>query len=76
MQNIAAFRLFLAFKYLCPIRKKSGKYVHFFYLGPIRTNESQRALTVQKLPQITFWVYLDANKHFHSKNQQNYTELQ
>ena len=36
----------------------------FFYLGPIRTNESQRAINVQKLPQMIFWVYLDANKHF------------
>ena len=27
----------------------------FFYLGPIRTNESQRAINKQKLPQMTFW---------------------
>ena len=26
----------------------------FFYLGPIRTNESQRAINKQKLPQMTF----------------------
>ena len=47
------FGLFLTFKYLCPIRTKSSKYVHFFYLGPIPTNESQRALNVQNLPQTT-----------------------
>ena len=26
----------------------------FFYLGPIRTNESQRAINKRKLPQMTF----------------------
>ena len=27
----------------------------FFYLGPIRTNESQRAINKQNLPQLAFW---------------------
>ena len=65
----------LVFKYLSPVRTNSGKYFHFCYLGPIRANESQRALNVQKLPQMTFfWVYLDANKHFHSKSWPNFKE--
>ena len=34
------------------VRTNSGKYVHFLYLGPIRTNESQRAFNEQKLPQM------------------------
>ena len=71
------FRLFLAFKYLCPIRTKSGKYVHFLYLGPIRTNESQRAINAKKSSRKWLcWVYLDTNKHFHSKSRPNYTGLQ
>ena len=36
----------------------------FFFLCPIRTNDSQRANDKQKMPQMIFWVYLDANKHF------------
>ena len=36
----------------------------FFFLGPIRTNESKRTFNVQKLPQMIFWVHLDANKYF------------
>ena len=48
-KKVAVFRLILDFQVPLPnIRAKSGKYVHFFYLGPIRTNESQRALNVQK----------------------------
>ena len=46
--NVAKFRL------IQPSTYNSGIYVHFFYLGPIRTNESQRAINKQKLPQITF----------------------
>ena len=45
----------MVFKYLSPVCTKSGKYVHFCYLGSIRTNESQRASNVQKLPQMTFF---------------------
>ena len=48
--------------------EKCGKFVHFFYLGPIRTNEPQRAFNKQTLPQMNFWVYLDANKHFFTSN--------
>ena len=47
MQNIAVFRLFSTSAQY--VRTKSGKYVHFFYLGPIRTNESERATKFTKV---------------------------
>ena len=43
MQNVAKFRT------------NSSKYVHFFYLGPIRTNESQKALMYKSCPK---WHFL------------------
>ena len=51
---------------LSPIRTNSGKYVHFFYLGPIRTNESQRARNVQKWPQMTLLSFLCKQTFFTS----------
>ena len=55
MQNVAKFRI------NCWSFSTSAQYVRivaymstFFYLGPIRTNESQRAINKQKLPQMTF----------------------
>ena len=55
MQNVAKFRLIVGLLvpqpstydewHICPL---------FFYLGPIRTNESQRAINKQKLHQMTF----------------------
>ena len=64
-QNVAKFRLIQPSTYeqwhICPLFSISAQYVR---IGPIRTNESKRTFNVQKLPQMTFFVYLDANKHF------------
>ena len=76
MQNVAKFRLIEGLLVPQPVRTNSAKYVHFFYLGPIRTNQPQRAFNKQKLPQMIFRVYLDANKHFHFKSRPSYTGLQ
>ena len=69
------FGLFLAFKHLCSIRTRSSKYVHFLYLGQIRTNGSQRALTVQKLPP-NYFLGLFTWKLQKTPKSTNYTELQ
>ena len=56
-------------------QKKKKKWPHatllnestFFYLGPIRTNESQRAINKEKLDQMTFLGLLICKQTF-SKN--------
>ena len=52
--NVAKFRLIEGHVLPLPVRTNSGKFVHFLYLGPIRTNESKRTFNVQKLLQMTF----------------------
>ena len=56
MQNVAKFRLIEGLLVPQPQYVRIVAYMSpFFYLGPIRTNESQRAINKQKLPQMTFW---------------------
>ena len=57
MQNVAKFRLLNCWSFSTSAQYvRIVAYMSTFYLisGPIRTNESQRAFNVQKLPQMTF----------------------
>ena len=49
MQNVAKYRLIEGLLVPRPVRTNSGKYAHFLYLDPIRTNESQRAINAKKV---------------------------
>ena len=54
MQNVAKFRLIVGLLVPQPSTYELVAYMStFFYLGPILTNESQKAINKQKLPQMT-----------------------
>ena len=75
--NVAVFRLFLDFKYLCPIYVRkvanmstfsiSAQYVRMSLKEPLVYKSSRKWLC---------WVYFDTNKHFSPKSRLNYSGLQ
>ena len=56
------FGLVLVLKYLCPIRTKSGKYVHFSISAQYVQMSLKEPLMYISCPKWLCWVYLDTNK--------------